>query len=80
MLKVIVDEVPKTCGYCKFEIPKENVKEAWAVCFAADKEMVYHNCPPPEWCPLMREGEVFNWIMKRDATSYELNGMKESES
>lgn len=52
VIKVIVDELPKTCGYCKFEIPKENVKEAWAVCLAADKEMVYHNCPPPEWCPL----------------------------
>ena len=52
ILKVIVDEVPDGCGYCKLEKPKSNAKDAWAVCLVYNKVMACHCYPPPSWCPL----------------------------
>ena len=53
ILKVIVDEVPEGCGYCKFEKPKADEINAWSECLVYNKVMTYHCYPPPDWCPLM---------------------------
>ena len=76
VIKVIVDEMPKDCKHCDYKLhvsqrcglANRTIDIGWIL----DKTR-------PDWCPLMREGEVFNWIMHRDVTDYEANGMRESE-
>ena len=75
MLKVIVDGLPQSCCEC----PLMGKNEDLGYCIAGEELEPEYPYRRPDWCPLMREGEVFDWIMKRDVTPYVLNGMKESE-
>lgn len=52
---VISEELPRGCGYCRFE-GWDGVNET-AKCLLTEKNMTYHCMPRPDWCPLIALAE-----------------------
>ena len=72
VIKVIVKgELPESCFTCRGATRYKDEGEPY-ICSVKVKELGKSEFRKrPDWCPLMPEREVFNWIMHRAPTKEE---------
>lgn len=66
VIKVIVDEVPNGCDRC-------TLVDSYGNCALIGRSVISHSTPRddylynkrPDWCPLILEEDVENWLMTR---------------
>ena len=78
VLKVVVDELPDSCTACEMSGRSDETGVVWFHCAALNVSMPIEVAATerPEWCPLILEGNVQDWIMTRPT---KLIQCKESE-